>query len=668
VLARGTTGANGLTDELIVVFKAFVSDSIADENPITFWARKGIEVAKNTTSITNRSWVHILLVDEFPPVAVAPPVFAELGEKAAMDGSGSTDNGEVVSWVWTFDDGVGTVQLEGRLVNWTFTVLGDYVGELNVSDSVGHWNTTTYLIEVTDTTAPVAEAGQNVTVDQGEWVQVDGTGSTDNDKTLIVTGTYWWVVFSEDPKVPPRMYTGLIASIQFPDMGLFRVLLNVTDQSGNLGQDQMWVTVLDTTPPEVDSGPDIEVDEGEPVSVEPTSVTDNDPGFDPNLNAWWHVTGPDMDMTMDGLVLVFIAPRMGVFQATFHVSDAAGNEASDGRLVTARDILPPTVDIGADMRVEVLSHLSFDASATIDNDPTFPDGAKYTWRITGPEMDEEHTGDSISFDIPWVGEYIIQLTVTDRAGNEGLAVVTVTSVDTAAPEFGDLSPSNLETVETEDVSVTFVITDVGTGIDPQKVEIRTRTPSSEPWTDWQKVTITSGGNRVEETMVIQFPQGTSTLQLRCSDLAGNGPVESEGFTIRVNSRPSVVVLSPTEGADFGHLDKIELDASASSDVDGDVLSFMWSSDLAGLLGTDAVVTAPPLSPGIHRISVIVSDGVEGHDSLVTVTITVLPEPSTVDPEEGMPWWFLAIAALLLLGFGLVIWDHLRRRRQTPPVD
>ena len=668
VLARGMTTANGTTEEMTVIFKAFVGESVTDQNPISFWARKGIEVARNTTTITERSRVFILLSDDFPPVAVAPPVSAELGEKATMDGSGSTDNGEVVSWVWTFDDGVGTVVLEGRRVNWTFTVLGDFVGELNVSDSVGHWNTTTFLVQVTDTTAPVAEAGENVTVDQGEWVQVDGTASTDNDMTLIVTGKYWWVVFSEDPEVPPRIYTGLIASIQFPNMGLYRIVLNVTDQSGNLGQDRMWVTVLDTTPPEVDSGPDIEVDEGEEVLIEPLSVTDNDPAFDADLTAWWRVTGPDTDMTMDGLVLVFITPRMGVFQATFHVSDAAGNEGSNSLLVTARDVIPPTVDIGVDMTVEMLTELAFDTNATTDNDPAFPDGATYRWRISGPGMDEEHRGDSISFSVPWVGEYVIQLTVADEAGNEGVAIVTVTSVDTALPEFGDISPTHLETVETGNVPVTFIITDVGTGIDPQTVEMRTRTPSGEPWTDWQRVSITSGGNRVEETMVLQFPQGTSTLQLRISDLAGNGPVESEAFIIRVNSRPSVVVLSPTEGADFGHLDEIKLDASPSSDVDGDVLSFRWSSDVVGLLGTEAVVTAPPLSPGIHRISVIVSDGVEGHDSLVTVTITVLPEPSTVDPEEGAPWWFMLVAVLLFMGFALVVWDHQRKRRRTPPAD
>lgn len=668
VLDRSTTRAGGTTEEMIVLFKAFVGESVSDQNPIAFWAKKGIEVARNTTTITERSRVFIMLHDDIPPVAVAPPVYAELGERATMNGSGSTDNGEVVSWVWTFGDGVGTVVLEGHRANWTFTVLGEFMGELNVSDSVGHWNTTTFSIQVTDTTAPVAEAGENVTVDQGEWVHMDGTPSTDNDKTLIATGMFWWVVFSDDPDVPPRMFMGPIVSIQFPDMGLFEVVLNVTDQSGNLGQGGMWVTVLDTTPPQVDAGPDVQVDEGADVRIEPLSVTDNDPAFDANLTAWWRVTGPDTDMTMDGLVLVFIAPRMGVYQATLHVSDAAGNEGTNSLLVTARDVIPPTVDIGMDMTVKMLSLLTFNASATTDNDPAFPDGAMYRWRISGPEMDEEHRGDAISFAVPWVGEYIIQLTVTDGAGNEGTAVVTVTSVDTALPEFGDISPTHLETVETGDVTVTFIITDVGTGIDPQTVEMRTRAPSSEPWTEWQRVSVASGGNRVEETMVLQFPQGTSALQLRCSDLAGNGPVVSEAFTIRVNSRPSVVMLSPTEGTDFGHLDEIKLDASPSSDADGDELYFRWSSDVAGLLGTEAVVTAPPLSPGTHRISVIVSDGVEGHDVLVVVTIRVLPEPSTVDPEEGVPWWVVLVAVLLFLGLALVVWDHLRGRRRSPPAD
>jgi parallel beta-helix repeat protein len=670
VLARGLTGTEGITEVMMVLFRTFVGDSVSDQNPITFWARKSFEVARNETNITKASIVQIILEDDLPPIAVASDVHAELKVRASLNGTKSRDNGELVSWVWTFDDGVGTVLLEGRVVNWTFPVLGTFTGQLEVFDTVGLTNVTSFMIIVTDTISPVVETGDNVTIGQGEWVPVDGTDTTDNDSTLIATGTFVWRVVPETPGLDVRTFSGPITTIPFPDMGVYRVELNVTDQSGNWGVSTRWVNVLDTEAPLVDAGLDIEVDEGEEALLEPLMVTDNDPEFEANLTAWWHVTGPDTDVTMDGILLVFIAPRMGVFQATLHVTDAAGNEGTDSRLVTARDKLPPVVDIGTDLTVEVFEELTFDASGVTDNDPDFPNGANYLWRLSGPQMDETHQGDVITFTVPWVGDYVVALTVTDEAGNEGSASVSVTSLDSALPEFGDFTPTHLDTSETGDVTITFVITDVGTGLDTQVVEMRMRSPSDEPWTAWQRVSIKASMgimNRIEETMMLQFPEGESTVQLRCWDQAGNGPVTSEEHPIKVNSRPVVVVLSPAEGADYGPFDEILLDASASSDLDGDELSFRWASDLDGILGTDASVRAPPLSEGTHRITVVVSDGVAGHDVLVEVSITVRPVPSTVDPDEGMPWWIIAVAMLLLAGFVFVLWDHMRKR-QRPPVS
>ena len=169
-------------------------------------------------------------------------------------------------------------------------------------------------------------------------------------------------------------------------------------------------------------------------------------------------------------------------------------------------------------------------------------------------------------------------------------------------------------------------------------------------------------------MVIQFPEGDGVIQLRCMDRAGNGPVVSDEHLIRVNSRPTVIVLSPADEADYGPFDEIKLDASASSDVDGDDLFYRWSSDVDGLLGTSAEMTAPPLTAGTHRITVLVSDGVDGHDVLVGVNITVRSVPSTVSPDEDIPWWILVAAILLLGAFAFVVRDYMIKRKRPPSSD
>jgi len=57
--------------------------------------------------------------------------------------------------------------------------------------------------------------------------------------------------------------------------GKFTVTLTATDAAGNEGADQVVVTVLDTTPPVADAGPDLEMDQGQLVEFDASASTDN---------------------------------------------------------------------------------------------------------------------------------------------------------------------------------------------------------------------------------------------------------------------------------------------------------------------------------------------------------------------------------------------------------
>jgi len=665
VLAEAMTGATGETPLMVVPFEYHTGDAIAFLNPITFRTRQANEIAHNTTDVLADMLVVIILQDMVPPTAVAPDMTVELGSRATLDGSGSSDNGLVVQWLWTFDDGVGTVQLSGTRVNWTFTVLGDFTGELNVSDTVGLTNQTTFTIHVVDTTPPDVDPGGNITIDQGEQVSLDGTGTKDNDSTLLSTGTFRWLVHALNGTGLIGVREGPVEVWTFPEMGLYRVELEVTDQSGNVATGSLWVTVRDTTLPVVDLGPDIEVPQGY-VLVPIYSVTDNDPDLDLANASRWVIRGPQGDEEITGLEYERELAVMGTYTVSLYVEDAAGNVGSDTRRVTVLDGTAPSVMVGPDRTVEMGAEVTLEATGTVDNDPGFPDGATFRWTVSGPQLDLTLNGPTATFTPPWVGEYTVTLRVTDAAGNTGTASMVVTSVDTAPPVHGDFSPSPLTLSDTGELTIKFNITDVGTGIDTDRVQMRTRMPSSGPWSDWIRVSIVSSGTRVSETMVLAFPEGDSNLQLRCWDLAGNGPVDSDVHLLRVNSRPVAKVLSPQDGAEYGETDEVILDASASSDVDGDQLYFRWRSSIDGLLGTNATVRAPPLSPGTHVMTVTVTDGVSGHEVVAEVTITVIPTPDTVDDEGGVPWWIVVVAVLLVLGSVYVVWDHLRRKRRVPP--
>jgi len=59
---------------------------------------------------------------------------------------------------------------------------------LTVSDAAGNTHTDTMTVTVNDTTNPVADAGDNQTVDQGDTLTFNGSGSTDN---VAVTNFTW---------------------------------------------------------------------------------------------------------------------------------------------------------------------------------------------------------------------------------------------------------------------------------------------------------------------------------------------------------------------------------------------------------------------------------------------------------------------------------------------
>jgi chitodextrinase len=119
-----------------------------------------------------------------PPVAVAGgPYYAEAdaegNAEVLLDGSGSYDiDGEIIAWEWNWEGGAGS----GETLLATFAS-GEYEVSLMVTDNLGGSDTDIAFVSVSDyvNIPPVADAGEDQTVMEGEWVQLDGSGSYDPD-------------------------------------------------------------------------------------------------------------------------------------------------------------------------------------------------------------------------------------------------------------------------------------------------------------------------------------------------------------------------------------------------------------------------------------------------------------------------------------------------------
>jgi PKD repeat protein len=150
-----------------------------------------------------------------------------------LDGSASSDNLEVTAYTWTFTD--GTVKtLTGEKPSYTFKDPGVYTITLNVTDAAGNWATDTIVITVAlDDTEPVANAGEDQTVDAGATVSFDAGGSTDN----VGITSYEWD-FGDGSSG-----TGETTSHDYTNAGTYTVTLTVKDAAGNQATNTMLVTV-----------------------------------------------------------------------------------------------------------------------------------------------------------------------------------------------------------------------------------------------------------------------------------------------------------------------------------------------------------------------------------------------------------------------------------------
>jgi PKD repeat protein len=160
-----------------------------------------------------------------------------------FDGSLSTDDMAIVNYTWEFGDGSLGYDVHP---DHFYHVPGAYDCKLTVRDSFGLEATHQIKVTVLDNIPPVAEAGDDVEIVEGESFHLDAFGSSDN----VGITEYRWIF--DDTVVglgPSLTYT-------FETYGTYSITLLVLDDAGNHATDTLSVIVSDTIPPNADAGPD----------------------------------------------------------------------------------------------------------------------------------------------------------------------------------------------------------------------------------------------------------------------------------------------------------------------------------------------------------------------------------------------------------------------------
>jgi len=172
-------------------------------------------------------------VDTTPPTADAgDDQTVNEDTLVTFDGSTSTDENGIAAYTWTFTD-ITPQTLSGKNPTYTFATPGTYTITLTVTDLAGNTATDTVTIAVLDVTKPLANAGQDRTVNVGTTVAFDAGDSTDN----VGIVSYEWD-FGDG-----TTGTGVTTSHVYSTPNNYTVKLTVKDAAGNTATHSITVTV-----------------------------------------------------------------------------------------------------------------------------------------------------------------------------------------------------------------------------------------------------------------------------------------------------------------------------------------------------------------------------------------------------------------------------------------
>jgi hypothetical protein len=283
----------------------------------------------------------------------------------------------------------------------------------NSSDTRSNTSSTSFVVTVSDTTAPVLILPSAMTV--------EATSASGANVLFGVSATD--VV---DGAIAPDC--DRVSGDTFP-LGTTTISCSATDAAGNTASGSFGITVVDTTPPSVVVPPSF--------SVEATG-----PG---GAVATFSASATDV---VDGGLTTTCSPAsgatfaLGASTVTCSATDAAGNTGTASFVLTVVDTTPPDLSLPGDQVLEA----------------TGPGGAAASFAATASDivdgaitpMCSASSGDTFP-----IGSTLVSCTATDAAGNSSSGSFTISVVDTTPPAITVPADFTAEATGPSGAAVTF---------------------------------------------------------------------------------------------------------------------------------------------------------------------------------------------------------------------
>ncbi|HHD15389.1 MAG TPA: hypothetical protein ENK47_01640, partial [Euryarchaeota archaeon] len=369
------------------------------------------DFARNTDS----DIIVIKVVDDIIPEIVSQGnITINQGEVAFFTANGTFDHSSIIKYIWKFNYQGENIVLNGITTSFLFNEVGVHDILLEVHDSEGNIGYHHFHVNVIDTENPIAFAGEDIEVINGDTVELDGTDSTDNG----MTSSYEWTFIYGGEDIT---LIGKRNSFVFNIPGIYTITLRVMDEYNNFDTDEIEITVVDTIPPVAKITGKYKLLEGESLQLDGSSSEDNG---QITKYVWTIVDGEEK--TVEGPELKYTFNGQGYFDILLTVYDQWDNSDSVNITVEVPDTIDPIAVCGDDLIVKIGSIVSFDGSGSTDNSGI----SDYKWSFTYRGIEEALHGEFAEFKFEDAGEYEIKLTITDNFLNRGTDTFTVTVMDT----------------------------------------------------------------------------------------------------------------------------------------------------------------------------------------------------------------------------------------------
>lgn len=575
----------------------------------------------------------MVTTDNSVPVADAgPDQSARVNDTVTLDGSGSSDvNGDPLTYAWSLLNvpaGSTASLSDNSAINPTFDVdvAGTYVAQLIVNDGSVDSLADTVTIS-TDNTAPVADAGPDASAQISDTVTLDGSASSDIDGDPL---TFDWSIVSQPAGSTASLSdnSAVMPTFVLDVTGDYTFQLVVNDGITDSAADTVTIST-DNTAPVADAGPDQTPFVGDTATLDGSGSSDAN--GDPLSFAWSLINSPAgssaslSDSTAVSPTLDI--DEAGTYELELVVNDGQTDSAADTvMLITANSA--PVADAGADQSALVGQTVTLDGTASTDVDG---DPLSYAWSISSQPAGSTSSLSDPTASMPTLlidvtGTYQVQLIVNDG------------TLD-SAPDSTVISTSNTPPVADAGPDQTPFVNDIVT-LDGSASSDVDGNPLTYVWALTSQPAGSSASLNDNTAVMPQFTvdlPGNYVAQLTVND----GTVDSAPDTVSVNTQNSAPVSDAGPDQAVALNDTVTLDGSASSDVDGNPLTYVWSltdrpaGSVAAL--SDPNVVGPTFDvdqAGSYTAQLIVNDGtVDSAPDTVVVSTTNTRPVADAGPDQ-----------------------------------